>query len=265
LADVRPGAFASRRVLGYDARIITCAGKTAAGVSENQREELLMQRPAFAACCICLAGAALVWAADSNRDEPKKEAKKFTCLDLKDKSNHQLKELFHEKAPAGNNLDCLTRGEQTLEGVKFKIGDGYIRLASSRLSDRPDKVEGIKVGKRFAKLHILHATAWDTADDTIIGEYTVTWEDDTSVTIPIIYGKDVLNWWAAEDVAESGKVKLAWKGQNAASKELNRNIFLYLTTWENPKPDKKVKTIDYSTTKETICAPFCVALTVEQE
>ena len=37
------------------------------------------------------------------------------------------------------------------------------------------------------------------------------------------------------------------------------------TTWDNPKPDKKVKTLDYSTTKETICAPFCVAMTVEEK
>jgi len=34
---------------------------------------------------------------------------------------------------------------------------------------------------------------------------------------------------------------------------------------ENAKSNKKVKTIDFSTTKETICAPFCVALSIEEE
>jgi hypothetical protein len=201
----------------------------------------------------------------SSPDDPKQPAKKFAFIDLKAKSNLKLKDPFHAKTRPGNNLDCLKRGEQTLEGIKFKIGDGYIRLGSTMLPDKPDKVEGIKVDKRFTNLHILHATGWATDEDRIIGEYTITWEDETSVTIPIVYGKDVLDWWVAEDAAESGRAKVAWKGQNDASKGLGRKIFLYLTTWENPKPEKKVKTIDFSTTKETICAPFCVALTVEEE
>jgi hypothetical protein len=46
---------------------------------------------------------------------------------------------------------------------------------------------------------------------------------------------------------------------------LNAKIRLYLTTWENPKPDKKITAIDYSTTKETPCAPFCVAMSAEEK
>jgi hypothetical protein len=92
----------------------------------------------------------------------------------------------------------------------------------------------------------------------------VNWDDDTSVTIPIVYGKDVVDWWAAEEI-EPSRAKAAWKGENDASQGLGRKIRLFLTTWDNPKPDKKVKTLDYSTTKETICAPFCVAMTVEEK
>jgi beta-galactosidase len=206
---------------------------------------------------------ALLVVPSASSDDAAKADRKFTCIDLKDKSNQKLKDQFHAKAPAGNNLDCLTAGEQTLEGIRFKIGEGYIRLASSMLNDKADKVEGIKVDKRFNKLHILHATGWDTNDETIIGEYTITWEDDTTVTIPIVYGKDVLNWWTTQDPANS-RVKVAWSGENEASKRAGRKIYLYLTTWENPKPEKKVKTIDFSSTKETMCAPFCVGMTVEE-
>ena len=208
--------------------------------------------------------ATLAPAGRNKGDDPKQDTKKYAYIDLQEKGNQKLKDPFHKATPPGNNLDCLTPGEQTFADIKFKIGEKYIRLGSIKLSDKPDKVEGIKVDKRFTKLHILHATGWDTDEDTIIGEYTITWEDETTVTIPIIYGKDVLNWWVGEEAAESGKVKIAWKGENEASKRNNRKIFLYLTTWENPKPDKKVKTIDYSTTKETMCAPFCVAMTAEE-
>ena len=157
----------------------------------------------------------------------------------------------------------LPAGEQTLEGVKFKIGEGMIQLGSQTITDKPDKVEGIKVDKKFAKLHILHATGYATDDDTVIGEYTVNWEDGTSVTIPIVFGKDVRDWWYYEDTPEPSRSKVAWKGDNDYAKSLNAKIRLYLTTWENPKPDKKITSIDYSTTKETICAPFCVAMSAE--
>jgi hypothetical protein len=33
--------------------------------------------------------------------------------------------------------------------------------------------------------------------------------------------------------------------------------------WENPKPDKQVKTIDFANKKDSSCAPFCVAITAE--
>ncbi len=224
-----------------------------------------MQRLAPVIGLVCVLSAALLTLAADDKNNAKQATRKFTCIDLKDKSNHKLNELFHANAPAGNNLDCLTRGEQTLEGIKFKIGEGYIRLGSARLSDKPDKVEGIKVDKRFAKLHILHATAWSTDNDTIIGEYTINWEDDTSVTIPIIYGKDVLDWWTTDDVVEASRVKVAWKGENEASKARDMHVRLYLTSWENAKPEKKVKTIDFATTKETICAPFCIAMSIEEE
>ena len=93
----------------------------------------------------------------------------------------------------------------------------------------------------------------------------MTWEDDTTVTIPIVYGKDVMDWWCYEGNGEPTVGKVAWKGENEGAKTLNATIRLYTMTWENPKPDKKVKSIDYSTMKDTICAPFCVAMTAEEK
>jgi len=209
-------------------------------------------------CALC---AAFAWA-----DQPSnKGSKTFHYIDLQAKANHKLKDQFPGADFPENNLGSLPQQEQTLAGVKFRIGPGYIVLGSSRLADKPDKVEGIPIGKRFAKLHILHATGWFTNNDVTIGEYTVTWEDDTSVTIPIIYGDDVCDWWFTEDSPEPKRGKVAWKGENDASKAKDQGIRLYLTTWENPKPDKKVKAVDFSSTKTTDCAPFCIALTLEEK
>jgi len=224
-----------------------------------------MRRFIAALGLVCVLGVTLAWAAEDKKDTKKEAGKKFSYIDIQAKSNHKLADDFHSTNYPGNNLSSLPQGEQTLEEVKFKIGEKLMQLGSMQIADMPDKIEGIKVDRKLAKLHILHATGYSTDDDTTIGEYTVTWEDDTTVTIPIVYGKDVMDWWCYEGNGEPTVGKVAWKGENEGAKTLNATIRLYTMTWENPKPDKKVKSIDYSTMKDTICAPFCVAMTAEEK
>jgi len=197
-------------------------------------------------------------------DDKKTDGKKWVFIDLQPQANQKLKDNFHSDT-AGNSLASLPTGEQALEGVKFKIGEKCIQLGSKMVADKPDKVEGIKVDKKLAKLHILHATGFSTDDGTQIGAYTVKWDDGTNITIPIVFGKDVLDWWYFDNTSDPTRSKVAWKGENEYSKSLNAKIRLYLTTWENPKPDMKIVAIDYSTTKETDCAPFCVAISGEEK
>jgi hypothetical protein len=225
-----------------------------------------MQRFLLTTGVCCVLGAALVWA-DDPKDAKKTEAdKKWVFLDLQPVANQKLKDNFHYECPNNpNSLGELPTGEQTLAKVKFKIGESCIQLGSKRVTDKPAKVEGIKVDKKIAKLHILQAAGFTVPEDTIVGEYTVNWEDGNSVTIPIIWGKDVLDWWYKEDDPEPSRAKVAWKGENEYAKSLNFKIRLYLMTWENTKPDQKVTSIDFSSTMETDCAPFCVGMTVEEK
>jgi hypothetical protein len=218
-----------------------------------------MARFLLAAIVCGLLGTALC-AADDNRVEKKK----WVFIDLQPKANQKLKDNFHSDT-AGNDLAGLPTGEQTFEGVKFKVEEKCIQLGSKMLADKPDKVEGIKIDKKVAKLHILHATGFGTEDDTVIGEYRVKWDDGTDATIPIVFGKDVRDWWYFDSTPDPTRSKVAWRGENEYSKSLNAKIRLYLTTWENPKPDRKIVAIDYSTTKETDCAPFCVAISGEEK
>jgi hypothetical protein len=195
-------------------------------------------------------------------------------VDLKDKFTHKLTDTFGNDKREGNFL-TIEKGEQTLGGVKFTIGEGVVQLGSKVWHEMPEKVEGIKVDKKFAKLHILHATGygggpnmpgdpWYVQDDTEIGEYKLHYEDKSTETIPVIYGKNVRDWWFREDEKEPSRSKVVWEGDNELAKTLNSRLRLYLTTWENPKPDKKVVCIDYISRKDkTVAAPFCVAITLE--
>jgi hypothetical protein len=186
----------------------------------------------------------------------------FTFLDLQPQANQKLKEKF--AATEGNTLQDLPQGEQTFEGVKFKIGPSAIWLAGTNIPDLPEKVNGIQVKKAFGKLHILHSTGWTSLDGTLIGEYVVHYEDRSTETIPVVYGEDVRDWWNHDNSKEVTRGKVAWTGENDAAKQLNCSLRLYLTTWKNPKPNQKVTSIDYHSMK-TEAAPFCIAMTVEEK
>jgi hypothetical protein len=193
--------------------------------------------------------------------------KKFTYVDLKPHSNQKLSDNFGS-GREGNNLVDLPVGEQAFKGVKFKIEDGLIQLGSNMLKkEKPKKVEGIKVGRTFTKLHLLHATVYGLGsdgdptfvpDDTQIAEYKVHYEEAPTETIPVVYGKDVRDWWFADNSNGVTRGKVAWKGNSDLAKSFGLQIRLYLSTWQNPHPAKRVARIDYVKVGDTPAAHFAL-------
>ena len=171
----------------------------------------------------------------------------------------------------------MPKGEHTFNGVKFKIGKGVVQLGSKVWKEKPEAVVNIEVDRKFAKLHILRATcygggpngpgtAWHVKDDTRIGEYKIHYEDKSVVTIPILYGKDVRDWWFRKGEKGTSRSKVAWYGANKLAMQYGCRLRLYQTTWDNPKPDSKVVGIDFIGRKDkTVAAPFCVAMSLEEK
>lgn len=203
----------------------------------------------------------LTWAApERGRGADRAKEKAPTYIDLQPQANQKLMESFRGVLE-DNNLAELKQGTQTLEGVRFNIGEGFIRLANKRLKeDWPEKVEDIKVDAKFATLHILHATAYSVADDTVIAKYVVHYDDKSTETIEVVYGKDVRDWWCHDGDEDPTRGKVAWTGSNKAAASTGNSLWLFCLTWKNPKPDKKVVSIDYVSTL-TDAAPFVVAMT----
>jgi hypothetical protein len=194
---------------------------------------------------------------------PVRRGKEITYLDLQPKANTKLTEPLQGGRPA-NTLADLPRGERKLGGVKFKIGERLIQLEGPG-TKFPTKVEGIKVGRKFAKLSILHAAGQCLAvkDGAVIGKYVVHYRDGSKAAIEIVYGKDVRDWWELSDARKVTRAKVAWEGDNPVRKETRTKVRLYLTTWVNPHPKKEVARIDYVCTPGTPAWLFCVAMTVE--
>ncbi len=189
------------------------------------------------------------------------DGRKFTFLDLQTKANEKL---IDDVSVPGNNLAALPRGEQTLAGVRWHIGAGLIRLSGKLTTDLPAKVEGIKVGATCARLHFLHGTHWQASDDTTVGYYLVTYDDKSQEKVPIVYGKDVRDWWFKEGTAPPSRAKVAWEGDNEAAKNNGSRVRLYLSTWNNPHATRKIVSIDLTSTNSADAAPFCVAIAAEQ-
>jgi hypothetical protein len=214
------------------------------------------------------AATALVFAAIALGATPAPPGK-YEYLNLDNKGNQKLTDSFGSETP-GNDLAALKKGEHTCAGVNFKVGEKVIQLGSKlQKTEKPNKVEGIKVGKSFAKLHILHSTEYGEGgaaieEGTKIAEYKILYDDDTSESIPVVYGQDVRDWWFYPQSKEVTRGKVGWKGANEYSKTFEAEIHLYVLTWENPHPAKKVASITYAKTDaEGLAAPFCVAMTLE--
>jgi hypothetical protein len=204
---------------------------------------------------------------------------KFIFVDLGPYTNQKRTDNFGSGRD-GNDLKSLGKNSRTLAGMNFKLGDGVIQLGSSLLgTKKPTKVVGIKVGQPCTKLNILHATGYGNgstigqpgdpgdplfiADGTKIAEYKVRYDDGSNATIPVVYGQDVRDWWFAEGAKGVTRGKIAWQGDNELAKSLNCRIRLYMTSWENPQPAKKIASIDYVKIGDGPAAPFCVAITLE--
>ena len=191
---------------------------------------------------------------------------KLIYIDMQPKANQKLTEALH--GPEGLDLKELPRGEQELGGVKFRIVDALMQLGSRRMSKRPQRFEGIRVGTTFTRLHILHGTGFadrGIEEGTEIGRYVVRYEDRTEEQIPIVYGENVRDWWRNNDLRPVSCAEVAWIGRNAFTRRISKAVMvrLYSANWDNLHPDKKVVSIDYISAM-TAAAPFCVAMTVEQ-
>jgi hypothetical protein len=197
----------------------------------------------------------------------------FTPIDIGSQANGKLDESFGS-GWEGSDLKNLPRGQQVFAGVRFYIGSKLIQLGSKReeFQNKPEKVEGIELDQKLSKLHLLQAVQnggidpWRVDENTLVGEYRVNFDDHSAVIIPIVYGLDVNDWFFTESDKGPSRGVVAWTGDNDFAPKVDARIRLYKTTWKNPWPDKTITTIDFSARKsETVAAPFCVAITAEQE
>jgi hypothetical protein len=194
----------------------------------------------------------------------------FVPLDLQAKANQRLN-VPPQARGQGNNLGDLPRGRQTLAGVPFVVGDSYVLLGSERFPAKVLLVSGIAVGRKAKRLHFLHAASFSgihrkdgngEKDGTAIGAYIVHYEDSSRAEAPIVYGEHVRDWWNWDGSKPVSRARVGWTGTNTYASRFGVTVRLYVSSWDNPQPEKTVTTIDVRSAN-SLAAPFCVAITAD--
>jgi tetratricopeptide (TPR) repeat protein len=169
----------------------------------------------------------------------------------------------------GNNLAELPLGLQKMAGIEFDVR-GFIQLLGSSPRNTNQEayapsVADIPVGRKAARLHVLHGSVWHTSAGARIGSYVVRYADGQVSEFPIIYGEHVQDFWYYRPDKETieGAV-VAWKGENADIRRFKGQLRLYKRVLENPRPQVKIATLDFLA-HPAGSAPFLVAVTAEED
>ncbi len=167
---------------------------------------------------------------------------------------------------AGHDLRDLPRDIQVFGGVTFDVR-GLVQLAASKSLEItgvvfPEAVKGIAVHRMGRRLHFLQACFWSVAKDAKLGEYVIHYADGQTRTAPILYGRNIVDWWLTPEEGELANATVAWRGSNPATRSMGLTTHLMDYTWENPLPDVEISTIDF-VSDFIEAGPFLVAITVE--
>ncbi len=189
------------------------------------------------------------------------------CLDLTPYYNAWLNTVAHPPRDTlyfDNEFDGLEPGVHALGGVLFDVR-GFIQITPLQPHYRrwyPERVTGIAVDRIGQRLHVLLATSRVLPSGTVVGRMVWHYADGGRQEFPVRYGQDVLCWWQIPGRETATDAEVVWKSDNRAAATQGARICLLRRTWENPRPDVPLATIDFEGTLET-SALMIMAMTME--
>ena len=144
----------------------------------------------------------------------------------------------------------IPHGLHSFGGVPFEANGTIKLMGEGARKDRrshPEKVEGIPVGKQFARLHLLHTSHYPAEDETPYAHVVLHYADGSSTVFQMAFGRHARDWWRsdAEAVSELSDTnsKVVWRGDDGGIKP-GRTRRVFKTTFENPKPQVEVIALD---------------------
>lgn len=164
-------------------------------------------------------------------------------------------------------------GVQIVDGLPFDVrGQGVLygrkeaNWNQKSAADYPD-FTGIKVGRRFAELHLLHAAHWADVEGEAIARVRLNYADGTAFEWPIRYGVQVRDWQRLrseeKETLTDADSKIIWRGVGLTSYKGTTRLFK--SRLVNPLPDQEVVTIDFVSTKRLACYDLFAATVADRD
>jgi beta-galactosidase len=182
---------------------------------------------------------------------------KFQPLPLEEQCNQYLTK-DRGWFGGGQDLAHLPIGNQDFGGVPYVIRDfrtsplpSCVMLAGPGARGHlPKAVQGLKAGCKADVLFFLHAFnrtgEWRRGRPTdptpVLFKYVVHYADGQQAEVPVLYGEGADHWMSKEP-AGLKSAALAWAAPFPAQKS-DEQAVVYQFTWNNPRPDVSIGTID---------------------
>lgn len=131
-------------------------------------------------------------------------------------------------------------GVQRFGAYKFDIS-GAVMLKGSRsgVNDLPQRVT-LELGAQASAIAFLQTSGFiSSVPKDLVGSYTFTYTDGTSLQQPLEYGRELASW---TDLGLSSLFfSPAWRGKTSDGLEVGLNTWV----WVNPHPDKVIQSITF--------------------
>jgi type II secretory pathway pseudopilin PulG len=203
------------------------------------------------------------------RYNPMESFGSFHPLDLTKFYNCKLTQPLHNPVTGrGPSLKNFPAGTNVFGGITFYT-EGVIQLNGGGLQgQQPGRytnvVTGIPVGLKVRRLHFLGGAGWNVNDQAEIGTIVVHYENRSQDRVPIIYNRQVKDWWQEAPSGGPDAPVVAWSGDIDKDQGGTGPGNVYRYFWVNPQPDVTVTSLDLRSTMLQP-APFIIAITAESK
>jgi WD40 repeat protein/predicted Ser/Thr protein kinase len=170
------------------------------------------------------------------------------CLDLTRFYNCLLTSCFHGLPPHDNILEGMPIGTHQLEGRMWDIRGMLVVSGLKRkgITYRfPATMRGIPLARRATRVHFLCGSSDSGSVEKELVRIAFHATDGEVMERPIRVGKELLDWWYPLN-AKPGRpgMVVAWTGTNKSSRLNKHGLRLFRVTWENPRPEVPLQTLD---------------------
>jgi len=171
--------------------------------------------------------------------------------------------------PSLQSWASAPRGAQSFNGVPFKI-DG--RLAVTGIDDarngefHPTRVNNIPVGRKAARLHVLHGAEGIEKDGVPFAKLILHYVNGQQRAMRLAYGVHARSWEAGRKEPKTGLLdpdsRLAWTGNGDDAERGSVALRLFQTAISNPLPEQEISHVEFVSLFSR-ATPFIAGLTTE--